>query len=258
MDTVLNENMDITKLKVPDLKRELKARGLSAAGNKNELMERLQNALKNKTDDSAGGESVDDLEEDLLNVDDDEHLDGSESGITDIDSAMDIPTGQKPQKRKSQDAVSSDQPKQAKKVVLNRTPSNTDVTHSNSTVTVEKDKVEDKKVIKLSELSAKDRLEMRAKKFGVPLTVDARRAVRAERFGADNSNSNKSISNSNTNVDVLKQRAERFGMNASSVITKLDNEERIKRRQERFGTVAVNNSQNDKKEQRLQRFRQTV
>lgn len=31
-------------------------------------MERLQNALKHKTDDSAGAESVDDLEEDLLNV----------------------------------------------------------------------------------------------------------------------------------------------------------------------------------------------
>lgn len=46
----------------------MKARGLSAVGNKNELMERLQNALKNKTEDSAGGESVDDLEEDLLNV----------------------------------------------------------------------------------------------------------------------------------------------------------------------------------------------
>ncbi|KRT82204.1 hypothetical protein AMK59_4419, partial [Oryctes borbonicus] len=198
--------MDISKLKVPDLKRELKARGLSAAGNKNELMERLQNALKNKTDDSAGAESVDDLEEDLLNVDDDEHLDGSESGITDIDSAMDITPGQKPQKRKSQDTVSCEQPKQAKKVVLHRTPSNTDVGQNDSTIPIEKEKVEEKKMVKLSELSAKDRLEMRAKKFGVPLTVDARKAARAERFGTNNTNATRSISNSNANVDVLKQR----------------------------------------------------
>ncbi|KAK9743844.1 SAP domain [Popillia japonica] len=248
--------MDITKLKVPDLKRELKARGLSAVGNKNELMERLQNALKNKTEDSAGGESVDDLEEDLLNVDDDEHLDGSESGITDIDSAMDITHGQKSQKRKSQDGIPNDQPKQVKKVVLNRTSSNTDVTHNNSTDdSIEKDKVDEKKVVKLSELSAKDRLEMRAKKFGVPLTVDAKRAVRAERFGTSSS---KSISNNSTSVDVLKQRAERFGINVSSVVTKLDNDERIKRRQERFGKVAENTSQNNKKEERLQRFKQTV
>lgn len=61
-----------------------------------------------------------------------------------------------------------------------------------------------------------------------------------------------------TSVDVLKQRAERFGINVSSVVTKLDNDERIKRRQERFGKVAENTSQNNKKEERLQRFKQTV
>lgn len=90
-------------------------------------------------------------------MDDDEHLDGSESGITDIDSAMDITHGQKSQKRKSQDGIPNDQPKQVKKVVLNRTSSNTDVTHNNSTDdSIEKDKVDEKKVVKLSELSAKD------------------------------------------------------------------------------------------------------
>lgn len=53
---------------MPDLKRELKARGLTTSGNKNELVERLQSALKAKLDSSVGGVSVDYLEEDLLNV----------------------------------------------------------------------------------------------------------------------------------------------------------------------------------------------
>lgn len=256
MDNNLDENMDITKLKVPDLKRELKARGLSAVGNKNELMERLQNALKHKTDDSAGAESVDDLEEDLLNVDDDEHLDGSESGITDIDSAMDIPSGQRSQKRKLQEENSNDPPKQPKKVVLNRTPSSTEESHNISPNIIEAEKIDDKKVIKLSQLSAKDRLEMRAKKFGVPLTIDARRVVRAERFGIGGASQSISLNNS-PNVDVLKQRAERFGTNVSSVITKLDNDERLKRRQERFGVVVANGSPNDKTKQQTQ-TRQSV
>lgn len=39
---------------------------------------------------------------------------------------------------------------------------------------------------------------MRAKKFGAPVTVDAKKAARAARFGTSNSNSNK-IASSNVN-----------------------------------------------------------
>jgi len=50
-------------LKVADLKRELKARGLSQTGNKNELVERLQSAV-------AGGVAAVDDDDDALLMDD--------------------------------------------------------------------------------------------------------------------------------------------------------------------------------------------
>lgn len=50
------------------MKKELKARGLSTTGNKNELIERLQSVLNAKSDGNVSAVSVEDLEEDLLNV----------------------------------------------------------------------------------------------------------------------------------------------------------------------------------------------
>lgn len=57
----------ISIFKVPDLKKELKNRGLNTTGNKIDLIERLQNALKS-AEIASNNESVDDLDEDLLNV----------------------------------------------------------------------------------------------------------------------------------------------------------------------------------------------
>jgi len=54
--------MDVSKLKVADLKKELKARGLNTSGTKNELVERLQ--------ESSHDESADVLDnDDLLDED---------------------------------------------------------------------------------------------------------------------------------------------------------------------------------------------
>lgn len=50
------------------MRRELKLRGLNTQGNKVELLERLQEVLKMKAEETASATSVDELEEDLLNV----------------------------------------------------------------------------------------------------------------------------------------------------------------------------------------------
>lgn len=146
---------------------------MSSTGNKNELMERLQEALKAKTEDAASATSVDELEEDLLNVclclflvvscvilsllkgDDDEHLDSTESVITDIDTANEVI--QKGIKRKSTEKESEEElPKPAKKIVLKRNSSHTEETSQPELVEIKILEKAEKKVIKLSEIGAKE------------------------------------------------------------------------------------------------------
>ncbi|CAH1368749.1 unnamed protein product [Tenebrio molitor] len=257
---VLSSGVDISKLKVPDLKRELKSRGLNATGNKNELVERLQAALK--SNERASNESVDDLDEDLLNEDDDDvHLETTESVISDIDTALNDTLPAKGEKRKNDEDETKDDkekvPPSTKKVVLNRnTPLIMDKrisTESKESSEKSNGSTEEKKVIKLSGLSAKERLEMRAKKFDVTLSNEAKKVARAERFG-DSGNSSSAIHTKKTSVEVLKQRAERFGGSVSKVMTSLDVQEKMEKRKARFGIVTPE----DRAKQRLERFKQPV
>lgn len=179
----------------------------------------------------------------------------------DEDAILKSPTGSNASK--SPDEPSHDI-SQAKKVVLKRklttSVSLTDSEPSDTVVSPKQTRVEapvssagdasdengssdnaDKKVLKLSELSMKDRLELRAKKFGAPLGGEAIKLVRAERFGTASSNDAKKEDNASIsvaaapNVDTLKKRAERFGGSVSTVMNKLENQERLLKRQERFG-----------------------
>lgn len=102
-----------------------------------------------------------------------------------------------------------------KKVILNRHTS-IELSIDNKELENEPEQKEEKKVIKLSSLSAKEvniinlifqsgltdcfkRLEMRAKKFGVTvLSSDAKKLVRAERFGTNSPSS--TVSSGNTVV----------------------------------------------------------
>lgn len=144
----------------------------------------------------------------------------------------------------------------------------------------------DKKVVKLSQLTAKERLELRAKKFGAPIATESLKAARSERFGitpittsesasdakteSDASATAKNGSSLTSNVDILKKRAERFGGSVSKVMNKIENLEKLQKRSERFGgktdenkvTVSGGNVTNEelaeKARLRLERFKTTV
>lgn len=103
-----------------------------------------------------------------------------------------------------------------------------------------------KKVVKLSEMSAQERLELRAKKFGVTSTTAAaapasteKLQARAARFGIQS----ESVSSTtpaaavadSTSIELLKKRAERFGAVLVPELKKAEEQEKIAKRQERFG-----------------------
>lgn len=63
---------DIQKMKVADLKKELKMRSLSTAGKRTELLERLQNAIASGVNADAGDDDEEFDEDEILAGDDDE------------------------------------------------------------------------------------------------------------------------------------------------------------------------------------------
>jgi SAP domain-containing ribonucleoprotein len=95
---------------------------------------------------------------------------------------------------------------------------------------------------------------MRAKKFDVTLSNEAKKVARAERFGDSGNSSNAIQTKVKTSVEVLKQRAERFGGSVSKVMTSLDVQEKMEKRKARFGIVTPE----DRAKQRLERFKQPV
>ncbi|KAM7411222.1 hypothetical protein PAMA_021283 [Pampus argenteus] len=101
------------------------------------------------------------------------------------------------------------------------------------------------KVVKISPPStAAERLQKRAERFSMPASSESKKAIRAARFGLAKDASSPSpgtgpVANSKAPVstDQLKKRAERFGMNVSSISQKIEEDEKLKKRKERFGIL---------------------
>ncbi|NXV55076.1 SARNP protein, partial [Molothrus ater] len=85
------------------------------------------------------------------------------------------------------------------------------------------------------------RMQKRAERFNVPVSLESKKAARAARFGLATIPT-KGIPNpkfpfSQINLEKLKERAQRFGLNVSSLSKKSEEDEKLKKRKERFGIV---------------------
>ncbi|KAG7212283.1 hypothetical protein KM043_012610 [Ampulex compressa] len=220
---------ELSKMKVADLKIELKQRGLPTTGNKNELVERLQLAIH--------GDSTLSLDETADEILDEDAVLGDEE-IEELSSKPDS------QEVNGKRKLSVDSNVNVKKIVLNRKPAIEEMKIEEVEKSETNNKAEiipaERKIIKLSELGVKERLEMRAKKFGLPLSEAAKKEARFARFSINNQN-HKSAASVKTPVpttyEILKKRADRFGTSVSSLMEKAELEARIEKRKARFGEV---------------------
>lgn len=297
----MNEK-DYSKFKVADLKKELKTRGLSTVGNKHELIERLtlavgdmlaNDGIVDDTDDILDHDDVDDDsaaediagdEEEVLgqSIEEEEDLGPEEHNTPDVESAAS-------QVATSQELSASG----LRKIVLKRRPTTPPAVSDPDQSVPELDAPAAptaSKTVKLSHLSSAERLELRAQKFGTPITSQSRKELRAVRFGdsdqihlqtsstevmkkrAERFGLTKDINSSSdvlkkraerfgtsasdvsdkNSSDILKRRAERFGTSATDASEKVELDEKIKKRQQRFGIVAINE---ERKKLRTERFK---
>ncbi|XP_058030081.1 SAP domain-containing ribonucleoprotein isoform X2 [Ahaetulla prasina] len=98
----------------------------------------------------------------------------------------------------------------------------------------------EKKVVKIaSEIPQMERMQKRAERFNVPVSLESKKAARAARFGMPTVSTKGLSTESKTpvNMDKLKERAQRFGLNVSTISRKTEDDEKLKKRKERFGIV---------------------
>ncbi|XP_016938576.3 SAP domain-containing ribonucleoprotein [Drosophila suzukii] len=273
---------DVTKMKVADLKRELKLRGLTVNGNKTELQDRLQTALLEgdiSLEDSAIADAIDD--DDVSLTDEDEHkLLGDENDDELLKSPVSTPTTVAIPELLAEDKTATDAAPAgpAKKIVLKRnnsqqstgTGASTGTTPSKENeapATTAGDSTEEtptkkhKPIVvgpkaegekpsgdkKLTQLTAQERLELRAKKFGItPVASPAVSTAASTVAVAINKSSSASITANKGNKETeeqqkeaLKRRAERFGCVVPEKAPKAATDDRLQKRKERFGAGAA-------------------
>uniref|UniRef100_G3ML06 SAP domain-containing protein n=1 Tax=Amblyomma maculatum TaxID=34609 RepID=G3ML06_AMBMU len=284
----------IRNMKVADLKKELKSRGLPITGNKSELTERLENALG--------------LPKDINDVQLDEGLDQGVDVNEDealLEESLLLPTEGKAnngdvfareEELLASTPVSKEPPDTAAKLGLETsklgapasTPATTAATtteksvtaaskdsasgesdakktrvkvtaHSESTTAEEKS--EASKVLTKG-ISAEERIALRSKKFNMPMSDTARLKVRMERFGAAAAAAAAQSSPAAAKDPVVKTSSVKLSRTSITANPPPVDLAKLKKRAERFGqsvsTVAKDLEEKERLLKRKQRFTSTT
>ena len=227
--------MDISAMKVADLKKELKSRGLSTSGNKSELIDRLQLALA----------KPDDLNEEELLAEEPEAVALVPPKKVPIKRDVAMPVAEATVAATAADShvgkenIDDAVPPPAKKA--------TPVAEKTAAAAAVDSKSDESPAAAGAGETTKDaeRAAARAARFGIAPaeSPDEKKVDRAKRFGIPvtaSPGSNKIGSAPAADMETLKKRAERFGLNASQTMQKAELDEKIKKRQDRFGAVGKN------------------
>ncbi|XP_050706736.1 uncharacterized protein LOC126992013 isoform X2 [Eriocheir sinensis] len=237
----------LSKMKVAELKKELRAHGLSTVGNKTELLERLQEAID-------GGDTLgQDLSEGGVEVEEGDFCEEDILGEEELDSELTPQEEEAALKgaaiRVKDDSSLLEPEPEKKKISLKRTqptliappdpPSTAPATTPTPAATPQEatpapeggaEAVEGeegagegaavseggeeatspvpKKIIKLDGGGENKDLKARAERFGIPLTDEARKEARKARFGINSSNGTEA---SKSEEEKKAARAARFG-----------------------------------------------
>ncbi|XP_078656132.1 SAP domain-containing ribonucleoprotein-like isoform X2 [Branchiostoma floridae x Branchiostoma belcheri] len=258
----------LKKLKVADLKNELRARGLTVTGNKQELLDRLQQHME-----TAGDPNAPHLPEAELFSKDTSFASGEGDEADDS-----ILAGEEEEEEEEEEEQTTTQDNQE----------NTETTNTAKPTVVTSVTSADTKVPVKPPMSEAERLELRAKKFGGHASEVAKKAARAARFGTAvtgptkteaaapvkgattlsplEDNSAISSEEMGPEMEKLKKRAERFGMNVSTATQQAEEKEKLLKRKQRFGAVTAgaagtqvsSDEVEAKKKKRAERFGLTV